>query len=139
MRYSYFSPNINGNPNVTKIVQAVYIGKYFAIVNSTDFISFPLNPTLYKSIIIKMRLPKINRFDPNTAVLFGVNPNSPSLYKMADNAIKSTIRVTIVKIKSVNSLNLCLLFTDVSETENTIIAITPKSIRLKTIKKSRSL
>lgn len=83
MRYYYFKPNINGNIKVTKIVQTVYIGRYLAIVISTVLISFPLKPTLYKSSIIKTRCPKINKFEPRTAVLFGVKPNSPNLYKMA--------------------------------------------------------
>ena len=73
----YFIPKIRGNPNITNIIQIVYTGKYFEIVNSTSLIKVFLKFTLYKSMIIKTKLPKIKILEPRTASLFGVIPNVP--------------------------------------------------------------
>src|SRR4030042_111318 len=73
----YFIPKIRGNPNITSIIQIVYTGKYFEIVNSTSLITVFLKFTLYKSIIIKTKLTKIKILEPKTASLFGVIQNVP--------------------------------------------------------------
>ena len=85
-----------------------------------------------------MRFVNISKFETNTAILLGVNPNSSSLYMMADNAPKSISMATKVINNKMISLKRCFSDLEVSETEKMMRNMTPRSIILKIIRKSRS-